>query len=75
MCGFRKSLEISREKRPGGGDFLVMGYWGCAAGWGCIFTTGLTIMGSTFLGIFNRVTRMGSHFFETLRVKKLFAKK
>ena len=28
--------------------FLVKGYWGCAAGWGCIFTTGLTIMGLHF---------------------------
>ena len=25
-----------------------MGYWGCAAGWGRIFTTRLTIMGSPF---------------------------
>ena len=31
--------------------------WGCAAGWGPIITTGLTIMGR----IFNRVTRMGWH--------------
>ena len=29
----------------GGGYFLVKDYWGCAAGWGHIFTTGLTIMG------------------------------
>ena len=26
------------------GYFLVKDYWGCAAGWGCIFTTKLTIM-------------------------------
>ena len=26
----------------------MMGYWGCAAGWGRIFTTQLTIMGSPF---------------------------
>ena len=32
---------------------------GCAAGWGRIFTTGLTIKGFTFIG----VTRMGSHIF------------
>ena len=24
----------------GGGDFLVVGKWVCATGWGCIFTTG-----------------------------------
>ena len=40
-----------------GGYFLVIGYWGCAAGWGSIFMTGLTIMGCIFI----RVTRMGSH--------------
>ena len=28
--------------------FLVKGYWGCAAGWGRIFATGLTIMGLHF---------------------------
>ena len=28
---------------PPGGYVLVMGYWGCAAGWGRIFTTGLTV--------------------------------
>ena len=31
----------------GGGDFLLRGC-GCASGWGRIFTTGLTIMGSHF---------------------------
>ena len=30
------------------GYFLVKDYWGCAAGWGRIFTTGLTIMGLHF---------------------------
>ena len=32
----------------GGGYFLVKGYWECAAGWGRIFTTALTIMGLNF---------------------------
>ena len=31
-----------------GGYFLKRGQRGCAAGWGRIFTTGLTIMGSHF---------------------------
>ena len=31
-----------------GGYFLIRGKWGCAAGWGRIFTTGVTIMGSKF---------------------------
>ena len=30
------------------GYFLLMGWWGCTAGWGCIFTNGLTIMGIAF---------------------------
>ena len=30
------------------GYFLINGYWGCAAGWGRIFMTRLTIMGSPF---------------------------
>ena len=40
---------------PGGGGvggglggFLVIGQWGCAAGWGRIFRAGLTIMGLHF---------------------------
>ena len=32
----------------GGGLLLVKDYWGCDAGWGRIFTTGLTIMGLHF---------------------------
>ena len=34
----------------GGGEgyFLVVGLWGCAAGWGRIFMTGLTITGLYF---------------------------
>ena len=29
--------------------FLIRGWWGCAAGWGRIVTSGLTIIGSHFL--------------------------
>ena len=35
---------ISYLEPPRGRYLLVKGYWGCAAGWGRIFTTGLTIM-------------------------------
>ena len=35
-------------KPPGGGALLSNGLLGCAAGWGRIFTTGLTIMGLPF---------------------------
>ena len=39
----------STQDRPGGGRyFLVIGLWGCAAGWGCIFMTGLTTKGLYF---------------------------
>ena len=59
-----------RRKSPGGGGgySLIRGYWGCAAGWGRIFTTGLTIKGR----IFNRVARMGSHIFGFLGVRRFF---
>ena len=35
------STEVGGRGGEGG---LIKGYWGCAAGWGRIFTTGLTIM-------------------------------
>ena len=44
--------KLSLSARGGGGGwggyFLIRGSRGCAAGWGCIFTTALTIMGSHF---------------------------
>ena len=33
----------------GGGYFLVKDYWGCAAGWGRVFTTRPDYNGITFL--------------------------
>ena len=47
---FMRSLSppVQRSTGGGGGYFLVKGYWGCAAGWGRIFTTGLTILGLHF---------------------------
>ena len=59
----------------GEGYSLVMSYWGCAAGWGRIFTNSTDFNGVAFSSIFNRITRMGSHFFGTLRVRKSFAQK
>ena len=45
----RANTMYRTQPRPGGGGyFLISGYWGCAAGWGRIFTTGLTIMGLHF---------------------------
>ena len=38
----------SNNPARGRGYFLVKDYWGCAAGWGHIFTTGLSIMGLHF---------------------------
>ena len=40
---FKQALGLG-----GGGYFPVKDYWGCATGWGHIFTTGLTIMGLHF---------------------------
>ena len=37
--------EASNSCAGGGEYFLAKGYWRYAAGWGRIFTTGLTIMG------------------------------
>ena len=58
FCVFQASTKASpkheasakRELLPGvgGGHFLVTGLWACAAGWGRIFTTGLTTMGLHF---------------------------
>ena len=48
----KHEASAKRELLPGvggGGEhFLVTGLWGCAARWGRIFTTGLTIMGLHF---------------------------
>ena len=41
-------LHLNPKGGGGGGYFLVKDYRGCAAGWGRIFTTGLTIMGLHF---------------------------
>ena len=44
-------IDRKRTASPaggGGGYILVKDYWGCAAGWSRIFTTGLTIMGLHF---------------------------
>ena len=43
-----KRAKLANRKSRGGGYFLVKDYWGCAAGWGRIFTTRLTIMGLHF---------------------------
>ena len=55
---------------PGGGYSLVKGCWGCVAGWGRIFTTGLTIIGY----IFSRVARMGLHIFKITGKKILVSR-
>ena len=39
---------VLQAQTPGGGYFQVKDYWGCAAGWGRIFTTRLTTMGLHF---------------------------
>ena len=46
--GLDRWLLIEPGGWAGGGYFLVVGLWGCAAGWGRIFMTGLTITGLYF---------------------------
>ena len=43
-------LRLAKAPPPRGGRgyFLMRGQWGCAAGWGRIFTTGLNMMGPHF---------------------------
>ena len=59
----------------GWGDSLVMGYWGCAAGWGRIFTTRLTKIGFAFSSIFNGVNRMWPHFFWEFKNREIICPK
>ena len=40
-------MDKTVAKMPGGYS-LIRGYWGCAAGWGRVFTARLTIMGLQF---------------------------
>jgi len=46
--GLKKGHAFVLAASGPGGYFLIRGQWGCAAGCGRIFTTGLTIMGSHF---------------------------
>ena len=48
-CLESKKKELETDLVPGGEYFLVKDYWGCAAGWGRIFTNGLTIF---YMGMF-----------------------
>ena len=47
IIGLTPDLLLANFPR-GGGYSLTRGYWGCAPGWGRIFTTGVTVMGSRF---------------------------
>ena len=63
-----RSLPMIRSKLQRyfarGRYFLTRAYWGCAAGWGRIFTTGLTIM-----GISSRFRQF--YFLQKKRIKKM----
>ena len=47
-CLILAKMSSKQVNSPGWGYLLIRGYWGCAAGWGRIFATGLTIMGLHF---------------------------
>ena len=55
MCDIRMSYLVLSK-------IVVIGYWGCAAGRGHIFTTPTDYNRVVFSSIFNRVTRMGRTF-------------
>ena len=60
----------------GGGHSLVMGYWGFAAGQGCIFTTRLTTMGSPFQAFsIELLVRNGVALFRDFESKKIICPK
>ena len=49
VCLAYIALMAARDGAGGGGGyFLIRGQWGCAAGWGRIFKSGVTIMGWHF---------------------------
>ena len=51
-----------------GGEILIMSYWGCAAGWGRIFTTRLTIMASSFQAFSIELLEWGFRDFESKKI-------
>ena len=55
-----KLLLIVENRNPS--HFLVMGYWGCAAEWGHIFTIELTVIGSPFQVFLIELLELGRTF-------------
>ena len=67
-------LNHASDGQPGGGGALTSnGLPGMCCWMGSNFHDSTDYNGVAFSSIFNRVTRMGSHFFGTLRVRKSFA--
>ena len=48
LCACTVKKKYYKVDHSWGGDFLEIGYWGCAPGRGCIFMTQLTITRSPF---------------------------
>ena len=65
----------SKVKSRGDGELPSNGLLGMCRWMGSHFHDSTDYNGVAFSSIFNRVTRMGSHFFGTLRVRKSFAQK
>ena len=63
-------LLRSEGQTRGGGALPSNGLLGMCRWMGSHFHDSTDYNGVTFSSIFNRVTRMGSHFFSTLRVRK-----
>ena len=78
MKCLKKSLYLLLKlhfKKAGGGELPSNGLLGMCRWMGWHFHDSTDHNGVAFSSIFNRVTRMGSHFFGTLRVRKSFAQK
>ena len=74
FSGFR----VHNAMTPGGGGGAALtsnGLLGMCRWMGSHFHDSTEYNGVAFSSIFNKVTRMGSYFFGTLRVRKSFAQK
>ena len=69
---FIKDIQIPGG---GGGTLPSNGLLGMCRWMGSHFHDSTDYNGVAFSSIFNRVTRMGSHFFGTLKVRKSFVQK
>ena len=61
-----RSMGFWLNPREEEGFFLVIVYWGCAAGWGHIFTSSLTITGSPYQAFLTELPEWGLLFWKKI---------